>query len=266
MLHITDKGVAERPPLIILHGGPGYDHTPYKGFFEGLRNDVQIIYLDMHGNGRSDPGDPSSWNFDRWANDLNDFCQQLDLQNPIIFGHSFGSMVAMHFAIHYPKQLSKLILCNPIAKFELQKSAKKFEQLGGEKSKQAFLKFWTEGSEESKTDYSQYCAPHYGAQPIDEQAIFYNRLRLNMDIMQHFFTTLIHNFDALPKANKIIADTLILSGEKDPISLVETAEKLKQAIGDNASHHIVANTGHNLIWEDNAALVQQVVAFITPKS
>ncbi|MBY0502046.1 MAG: hypothetical protein K2P93_08635 [Alphaproteobacteria bacterium] len=55
----------ELTPLIILHGGPGYDHTPYKFFFSTLRDLVQIIYIDQYGNGRSEPGIPGNWNFER---------------------------------------------------------------------------------------------------------------------------------------------------------------------------------------------------------
>lgn len=133
----------ELPVMIILHGGPGYDHTPYQGFFSTLRDKVQIIYLDLHGNGRSATGSPDSWNFLRWTNDISQFCKQLHIKNPIIFGHSFGSMVALEYAIRYPQELSKLVLCNVVPKFDIEETANIFYSLGGDTAKEAFLNYLT---------------------------------------------------------------------------------------------------------------------------
>ena len=44
----------ERPTLLLLHGGPGFDHTIYKPAYSALADIAQVIYLDHRGNGRSD--------------------------------------------------------------------------------------------------------------------------------------------------------------------------------------------------------------------
>ena len=61
------KTMRQRPPLILLHGGPGFDHTLFKPAFATLTDVAQIIYLDHRGNGRSDYGDPSTWNLAQWS-------------------------------------------------------------------------------------------------------------------------------------------------------------------------------------------------------
>jgi len=43
----------ERPTLILLHGGPGADHSIYKPLFSELADIAQVIFLDQRGNGRS---------------------------------------------------------------------------------------------------------------------------------------------------------------------------------------------------------------------
>jgi proline iminopeptidase len=43
----------EKPTLLLLHGGPGFDHTLYRPAFSVLADLVQIVYLDHRGNGRS---------------------------------------------------------------------------------------------------------------------------------------------------------------------------------------------------------------------
>jgi pimeloyl-ACP methyl ester carboxylesterase len=42
-----------KPTLVLLHGGPGFDHTIYKPDLSVLAEIVQIIYFDHRGNGRS---------------------------------------------------------------------------------------------------------------------------------------------------------------------------------------------------------------------
>ena len=51
----------QRPTLLLLHGGPGADHSLYKPAFSQLAGIAQVIYLDHRGNGRSDRATPDTW-------------------------------------------------------------------------------------------------------------------------------------------------------------------------------------------------------------
>ncbi|MBL8335086.1 MAG: alpha/beta hydrolase, partial [Rubrivivax sp.] len=44
----------ERPTLILLHGGPGFDHSSFKPLFGRLTDVAQVVYVDHRGHGRSD--------------------------------------------------------------------------------------------------------------------------------------------------------------------------------------------------------------------
>ena len=48
--------MCERPTLLLLHGGPGFDHSGFKPQLAELSDIVQVVYLDHRGNGRSDRG------------------------------------------------------------------------------------------------------------------------------------------------------------------------------------------------------------------
>ena len=50
----TARAMREKPTLILLHGGPGMDHSIYKPGYSALADVAQVIYLDHRGNGRSD--------------------------------------------------------------------------------------------------------------------------------------------------------------------------------------------------------------------
>jgi pimeloyl-ACP methyl ester carboxylesterase len=44
------------PTLLLLHGGPGFDHSGFKPAFSKMATYAQVVYLDLRGNGRSDAG------------------------------------------------------------------------------------------------------------------------------------------------------------------------------------------------------------------
>ena len=46
----------EVPTLLLLHGGPGFDHSGCKPAFTEMAAFAQVIYLDLRGHGRSDAG------------------------------------------------------------------------------------------------------------------------------------------------------------------------------------------------------------------
>src|SRR5260221_11402229 len=60
----------EKPTLILLHGGPGFDHSIYKPAYSALAESAQIVYLDHRGNGRSEDGLQESWNLAQWGDDV----------------------------------------------------------------------------------------------------------------------------------------------------------------------------------------------------
>ena len=99
----------EKPTLLLLHGGPGFDHSIYRPAYSALSDLVQIVYLDHRGNGRSEEGPRESWNLAQWGDDVRAFCDTLDIVRPIVLGASFGGMVAMSYATRHPGHPSRLV-------------------------------------------------------------------------------------------------------------------------------------------------------------
>jgi len=101
-LRLTENSFVEVPTLLLLHGGPGFDHSVYRPAFSALSDIAQIVYLDHRGNGRSDHGPKDLWNLSQWADDVKAFCDALEIKQPIVYGASFGGMVAMAYATRHP--------------------------------------------------------------------------------------------------------------------------------------------------------------------
>ena len=69
----------EKPVLLMLHGGPGADHSIYRPAYSALADIAQIVYLDHRGNGRSEDGPRERWNLAQWGDDVRAFCDALGI-------------------------------------------------------------------------------------------------------------------------------------------------------------------------------------------
>ena len=123
----------EKPTLLLLHGGPGFDHSLYKPAFSMLADIAQVVYLDHRGNGRSDPGPKEHWTLAQWADDVRAFCDALEIAHPVVYGASFGGTVALAYATRHPDHPAKLIAVSAEAAGDthLDRRVALFERFGG---------------------------------------------------------------------------------------------------------------------------------------
>src|ERR1700737_3607525 len=91
----------EKPTLLLLHGGPGFDHSIYKPAYSALADIAQIIYLDHRGTGPREDGPREGWDLAQGGDDGRAFGDVLGIANPIVLGVSFGGMVALAYATRH---------------------------------------------------------------------------------------------------------------------------------------------------------------------
>ncbi|MGO9876863.1 MAG: alpha/beta fold hydrolase [Acidimicrobiia bacterium] len=171
----------ERPTLVLLHGGPGFDHSSFKPDYGCLAEVAQIVYLDHRGNGRSDRGDPSDWRLDVWADDVRAFCDALGIERPIVLGWSFGGMVAMAYVARHPDHPAKLILQSTMARLNVQRITEGFRRAGGDDAAEVAQDFWSRGDPAAMAAYATTCLPLYSANPPDQEVL--SRYELNLELL-----------------------------------------------------------------------------------
>src|SRR4051794_39163779 len=132
----------ERPTVVLLHGGPGFDHSLFKPAYGQLADVAQVVYYDHRGNGRSDRGDPNDWNLDVWADDVRGLCDALGIERPVVLGWSFGGLVAQRYADRYPEHPAKLILQSTFARWDRDRVVDGFRSRGGDEAAMAAKAFF----------------------------------------------------------------------------------------------------------------------------
>ena len=242
-LNATTPKMEKRPTLILLHGGPGYDHSTLRPYFDRYSDTHQLIYLDHRGCGRS-TGTQETWHLDQWADDLALFCEILGIDSPIVFGQSFGGMVAMHFAARHPSGLSKLILSSTAAQFRLDETMKIMRQLGGERAAEVSHQFFSNPSQSAYDTYGEVCLPLYSNPNVPEANAFRERAIERPEVAIHFFAGEMASMDMRAEIANITCPTLVIGGTLDPVTPSLCSQVITDSIGENAHLHMFEGCGH----------------------
>lgn len=243
-LVVDGPAMRERPTLVLLSGGPGFDHTVFKPGYGGLAEVAQVVYLDFRGHGRSDRGDPARWTLDVWADDVRDFCEALGIEHPVVLGWSFGGTVAMAYAARNPGHPAKLILQSTRARLDLDGLVEAFRRRGGEEAAEVARTFWSQGGLEALTAYGATCAPLYGPGPVDPAEAA--RATYNLELLSNPGSVLRH-VDLRSELASITCPTLVIAGDLDPWGSVEAAAEIVAALPPELTRHErFAGAGHHI--------------------
>jgi len=109
-IYVEQCGNPKGRPVIFLHGGPGGGcHEDHRRFFDPSH--YRIILFDQRGAGRSTPAaelrENSTWDL---VSDIENIRTHLDIQDWIVFGGSWGSTLALAYAIKHADRVKGLIL------------------------------------------------------------------------------------------------------------------------------------------------------------
>src|SRR5438309_11601870 len=103
-------GFRQKPTLIVLHGGPGFDHTYLRPWLDPVSEVAQLVYIDERGSGRSARHTHEYYQLGIMADDIVALCKTLAIELPIVLGQSFGGFVALRIATLYPDFTSGIVV------------------------------------------------------------------------------------------------------------------------------------------------------------
>jgi proline iminopeptidase len=103
------KVVGQGYPLLLLHGGPGLDHTSLLPL-KGCADQFTLVFYDQRCNGRSVGAPVETMTWDNLIADAEALREQLGFERWAVLGHSFGGNVALEYALRCPERASHLLL------------------------------------------------------------------------------------------------------------------------------------------------------------
>jgi proline iminopeptidase len=112
------KRTGNNPDLrvLLLHGGPGATHEYLEACDSYLpAAGVEYYYYDQLGSGFSDqPDEPSLWELDRFVDEVEQVRRALGLgpDNFVLYGQSWGGILAIEYALHHQQHLRGLVISN----------------------------------------------------------------------------------------------------------------------------------------------------------
>ena len=116
--HVWTKRIGNNPRIkvLLLHGGPGLTHEyleAFDSYFPGAG--IEYYYYDQLGSAYSDqPDAPQLWEIPRFVEEVEQVRKALglDRDNFYLYGHSWGGILAIEYALKYQQHLKGLIVSN----------------------------------------------------------------------------------------------------------------------------------------------------------
>jgi proline iminopeptidase len=216
-------GIPEARTILALHGGLGWDHAYLVPWLAALAVGRRVVIPDLRGSGRSEqPKYWSSISFDTWTADLEALRETLSLGKVVLFGHGFGSFVALECALRFPESLAGLVLCSTAPASDYLPVA-----LGLAKQRSTDDQFTAATqmlsgaveSDEQLTMIMEKIAPIYlyEAGALLSDTILHDVL-FRAAALRHSLGPILTEFDVSDRLHHIRAPTLVLAGSADWIA------------------------------------------------
>jgi proline iminopeptidase len=257
----------ERPAAMVIHGGPGGDHSGFKPSFSPLTAAMQLIYFDHRGQGRSAAADPVTYTLDENVADMEALRRHLGLGPIISIGTSYGGMVAMAHAARHPDAVSHLALIVTAAHGGFIPRAQAIMRERGTPEQQAACETLWAGAFRSAEEMRQYYAVmgpmyarrHYdGAATPGRERTIYSPEPLNRAFGPDGF---LRQFDLRDELHRIRAPTLVLAGRHDWICPVKFSEEIQRLI-PGSELRVFERSSHSIRSDEPEAMIDAIMGFI----
>lgn len=269
-ISLFTKVVGSGPPLLLMHGGPGVDHTTMLPL-EHLANHFKLIFYDHRCNGRSTGAPVSSMTFENLTADADALRQQLGFDKCAVLGHSFGGMVALEYALRFPDNLSHLLLIDTCgeSRWAQEHAPQELARRGFSSETVELARRFFNGEIEPREmaratmKFGQAYYHKLNAFTLAREMISGMRMKSNPEALIFGFGQLLKGWSVMDRLGEITAPTLVLAGRDDFQFPPEHQKSLAAGI-PNARLRIIEEAGHNVVSEKPEEVRQEIANFLPP--
>ncbi len=256
-----------RPVAMLIHGGPGGDHSGFKPSMSPLSDDMQLVYFDHRGQGRSGREDPARYTLDENVDDMEALRQHLGLGPIVSIGTSYGGMVGMAHAARYPQAVSHLVLIVTAAHGGFIERAKALiEERGTPEQKAVCATLWQGAFQnpEELRHYYDVMGPLYSRRFDPTQAaIVRGRSEPSPEPLNRAFgpAGFLRQLDLRPELGRITAPTLIIAGRHDWICAPDFSEEIHRLI-PGSRLEIFEESSHSIRIDEPERMLRTIRQFV----
>ena len=260
--------------VLLLHGGPGFSHEYLEAMESFLpQAGIEMYYYDQLGCNNSDhPGDTSLWTLPRYLEEVEEVRRGLGLDNFVLYGHSWGGILAMEYALHYQQHLRGLVVSNMTAgtqsylkrtaALKLQLPPAKLARLNALEAKRDYDSPEYEKIMMEDLYPKMICRIHPWPNSVDRAFAHANQtIYVQMQGKSEFLVTgNLKNWERWDRLHEIKVKALTIGArydEMDPEDMKKMATLMP-----NATSFLCPNGSHLCMWDDQAFYFQHLLNFL----
>lgn len=265
---VVGEGVGT--PVILLHGGPGFS-SYYLKSLEALGDERPVVRYDQLGSGKSDRiSDTTRFTIAHFVEELDSLRRHLGLERVALYGHSWGTILAVEYYRSHPEHVVALVLASPALDVPAWgRHARELLQTLPDSMQRAVRAREAAGEYEAP-DYQAALAEFYSRyvwlRPV-EADLDSTMATVNLDIYTHMWgpseftiTGTLDDYDARPFLPQIQVPVLYTVGEFDEADpdLVRGFAELKP----DADVVVIPDAAHITTWDNPEANSRAVRDFL----
>jgi proline iminopeptidase len=261
--NINVEEVGSGFPLIVLHGGPGLDHSMFRPYLDPLGDEFRLFYVDERGQGRSERVDPTTLSLEVFAHDVDLLAEALELDGFALLGHSFGAIIATYHATELGTAAAYVISGGGDASEALDADVEaSLEALGN--GRETIAASWeaektVETEEQLKQLLHDQMPFHFHGEPPPGYA---EETVGSPEVLRYFANIGYGAFDYRPKLSSVRKPTLIVVGEHDRTTTPRAARVLHEGI-PSSELVVIPDAGHMSFVEKSEPYLTAVRRFLS---
>ncbi len=244
---------AGTPPLVVVNGGPGFDHTYLliSPVWQTIAKSRRVVFYDQRGTGRSPAPKNESYTLVDNMEDLDALRAQLGAERLDLLGHSWGGFLAMAYAARHPEHVSHLLLVDSAAP-KLSDTVFLFKDVFPDvTAQQAGVAFAKELGEKAaiNTDLHEYLSMlFYSQEKRDAFIAQFSPAAYHKDVEEAVWKDA-SRFDLTPELRKFSFPTAVFTGRFDMNVAPSVAYKINE---QNTGSRLVIfeRSGHLPFYEE----------------
>jgi proline iminopeptidase len=264
------KTMGSGDPIVVLHGGPGFDHRQFLPYIWELASRHKVILYDQRGTGLSSgPIDADSISLDTFIADLDGIREAFGIERMNLLGHSWGGILAMNYGLRHQDRLKSLIICSATASedaFEVMRETYEANRLpeDTERIREIYTsdEFQNGDPKAIESFWRIFFKPYFADQSLVSglDLNFTENTIKNVETVARLLLESIGGFDLHKDLKAIRVPTLIIHGDSDPMP-VECAERIHRSI-DGSELVITENSGHWIFVDATETFTSSILDFL----